>query len=89
MHIGLCPSLYWIKCNTHGTFRGSRGISICGGTFKSRLGTFIGAFSANIDIATSLHPEIRVAAYSNIFSHSRGCNPIWIECDSLNCSRVI
>jgi ribonuclease HI len=49
---------FWVKCNTDGASRGYPGTSSCGGIFRDHLGTFPGAFSANIGVATSLYAEI-------------------------------
>jgi ribonuclease HI len=73
----------WVKCNTDGASRGSPGASYCGGIFRDHLGTFLGAFSANIGVATSLYAEICVAIYAIEFALARGWTNLWLECDSL------
>jgi ribonuclease HI len=47
------------------------------------MGTFLGAFSANIGVATSLFAEICAAIYAIEFACTRGWNNFWLECDSL------
>jgi ribonuclease HI len=47
------------------------------------MGTFLGAFSANIGVATSLYAEICVAIYAIEFASGRGWSNLWLECDSL------
>jgi ribonuclease HI len=79
----LRPPYNWVKCNTDGASRGSPGASACGGLFRNHLGEFIGAFSANIGIATSLHAEICAAIFAIDFAMARGWTNLWLECDSL------
>lgn len=77
------PPSNWVKCNTDGASRGSPGASSCGGIFRDHLGTFLGAFSANIGVATSLYAEICAAIYAIDFALARGWTNLWLECDSL------
>jgi ribonuclease HI len=77
------PPSFWVKCNNDGASRGSLGISPCGGIFRDHLGTFLGAFSANIGVATSLYAAICAAIYAIEFAYARGWTNIWLECDSL------
>jgi ribonuclease HI len=77
------PPYNWIKCNTDGASRGSPGASACGGIFRDHTGNFLGAFSANIGVATSLFAEIYAAIYAIEFACTRGWNNLWLECDSL------
>ncbi|WJX41072.1 hypothetical protein P8452_28481 [Trifolium repens] len=77
------PPFNWVKCNTDGASRGSPGASSCGGIFRDHLGTFLGAFSANIGVATSLYAEICAAIYAIEFALARGWTNLWLECDSL------
>ncbi|XP_045799496.1 uncharacterized protein LOC123893739 [Trifolium pratense] len=68
----IMPPSFWVKCNTDGASRGSPGISSCGGIFRDHLGTFLGAFSANIGVATSLYAEICAAIYAIEFASAKG-----------------
>jgi hypothetical protein len=61
----------WVKCNTDGASRGSSGISSWGGIFKDHHGTFLGAFSSNIGVATSLYAEICTVIYAIEFVYAR------------------
>jgi ribonuclease HI len=79
----LRPPSNWVKCNTDGASRGSPGASACGGIFRGHLGTFLGAFSANIGVSTSLHAEICAAIYAIDFAWNRGWHNFWLESDSL------
>jgi ribonuclease HI len=47
-------------------------VSSCGGIFRDHMGTFLGAFSANIGVATSLYAEICAAIYAIEFASGRG-----------------
>ncbi|KAK2401040.1 hypothetical protein QL285_050673 [Trifolium repens] len=77
------PPSFWVKYNNDGASRGSLGISPCGGIFRDHLGTILGAFSANIGVATSLYAAICAAIYAIEFAYARGWTNIWLECDSL------
>ncbi|XP_045802493.1 uncharacterized protein LOC123896099 [Trifolium pratense] len=82
----IMPPSFWVKCNTDGASRGSPGISSCGGIFRDHLGTFLGAFSANIGVATSLYAEICAAIYAIEFASAKGWTRLWLESDPLSSS---
>lgn len=78
------PPYNWVKCNTDGASRGSLGASSSGGIIRDHMGTFIGAFSANIGVATSLYAEIICAViYAIEFASGSGWTNLWLEFDSL------
>jgi hypothetical protein len=66
------PPFNWVKCNTDGASRGSPEASSCGNIFRDHLGTFLGAFSTNICVDTSLYAEICAVIYAMEFALARG-----------------
>ncbi|GAU51216.1 hypothetical protein TSUD_11730 [Trifolium subterraneum] len=52
------PILNWIKCNCDGASMGNPGSSACGGLFRDANSSFLGVFSYNIGISTSLNAEL-------------------------------
>jgi hypothetical protein len=59
----IMPPNFWMKCNTNGAPKDLQISLHCGGIFRDYLGTFLGTFSANTDVATSLYAEICTGIY--------------------------
>jgi len=58
------PSPSWVKINTDGTARGYSGLAACGSIFRGSMGEFIGAFSAFLDVQTTLVAEFYGVIYA-------------------------
>jgi hypothetical protein len=52
------PILNWIKCNCDGASLGNPGPSSCGGIFRDSTSSFLGAFTYNLGISSSLNAEL-------------------------------
>ena len=74
------PSSPWLKVNTYGSVVG--GLAACGDLFKDSLGTFLGAFSCNIGIASIFHAETLAIILAIEHAAQHGWRNLWLESDS-------
>ena len=74
------PSSPWLKVNTDGLV--VDGLAACGGIFRDPLGTFLGAFTCNIGIASVFHAEILAFILAMKHAAQRGWRNLWLESDS-------
>jgi len=74
------PSPPWMKVNTDGFVVGNH--AACGGIFRNHLGTFLGAFTCNLDLDTIFSSEIQGFIFALEFAAQNGWTNIWLESDS-------
>jgi len=70
----------WLKVNTNGSVVG--GLAAYGGLFRDSLGTFLGAFSCNIGIASVFHAETLAFILAIDHAAQHGWRNLWLESDS-------
>jgi hypothetical protein len=77
------PIFTWIKCNCDGASLGNPGISACGGIFRNSDSCFLGAYSYNLDISSSLNAELVGAMLAIETTFNKGWSHLWLETDSM------
>ena len=80
------PSSPWLKVNTDGSVIG--GLAACGGIFRDSLGTYLGAFSCIIGLASVFHAEIYAFILAIEHAAHHGWRNIWLESDSTSALMV-
>jgi ribonuclease HI len=77
------PILNWVKCNCDGASLGNPGLSSCGGIFRNSDALFLGAFSFNLGISSSLNAELVGAMLAIETAVNKGWSQLWLESDSM------
>lgn len=80
---GLCPITTRLSVTLIGHLEDHRKSLSCSGIFRDHLDTFLGVFSTNIGVTTSLYAETFVVIYVFEFAHARGWTNLWLEFDPL------
>ena len=75
------PSPGWVKINTDGVARGYPGLATCGGIFRGSMEEFIGAFSAFLEVQTTLVAEFYKVIHVMEEAQKMGLTNVWLECD--------
>ncbi|XP_024630075.1 uncharacterized protein [Medicago truncatula] len=74
------PSPPLLKVNTDGSVVG--GLAACGGLFRDSSGSFLGAFSCNIGLASVFHAETLAFILALEHAAHHGWRNLWLESDS-------
>jgi ribonuclease HI len=74
------PTAPWLKVNTDGSSINNMGA--CGGLFRNHLGTFLGAFAANLGRCSVLETEVTAYILAMEYAAHHGWSHIWLESDS-------
>ncbi|KAK2361038.1 hypothetical protein QL285_086244 [Trifolium repens] len=77
------PIFNWVKCNCDGASLGNPGLSSCGGIFRNSDALFLGAFSFNLGISSSLNAELVGAMIAIETAVNKGWSQLWLESDSM------
>jgi len=65
------PIFNWVKCNTDGVAHGNPGIAACGGIFRNSEADFLGAFSINLGVTSTLNSELIAAMVAIEIAHAK------------------
>ena len=76
------PSPGWVKISTDGAARGYYGLATCACIFRGSMGEFIGAFSAFLEVQTSMVVEFYVVIHAMKEAQKIGLTNVWLEYDS-------
>jgi hypothetical protein len=74
------PSVPWLKVNMDGSVIGNH--VACGGLFRDRLGTFLGAFISNLGNSSVFTAEIHGFILALEYAAHNGWRNLWLESDS-------
>jgi len=74
------PSVLWLKVNTDGSVIGNH--DACGGLFRDRLGTLLGAFTYNLGNSSVFTAEIHGFILALEYAAHNGWRNLWLESDS-------
>jgi ribonuclease HI len=75
--------LNWVKCNCDGASLGNPEILSCGAIFRNSDAAFLGAYSFNFGISSSLNVELVGALEAIETTVNKGWSHIWLESDSM------
>jgi ribonuclease HI len=75
--------LNWVKCNCDGASLGNPKILSCGAIFRNSDAAFLGAYSFNFGISSSLNGELVGALVAIETTVNKGWSHIWLESDSM------
>jgi hypothetical protein len=74
------PSSPWLKVDTDASVL--TGYAICGGLFRDSRGSFLGAFSCNIGVASVFHSEVFAFILAMEHAALHGWRNVLLESDS-------
>lgn len=76
------PIIDCVKINTDGAWKSSSQKAGCGGVFRDHRGNFMGAYSSNLDIPSSIAAEVMAVIKAIQLAWLRDWKHIWLEVDS-------
>jgi ribonuclease HI len=79
----VAPIFNWVKCNCDGASLGNPDLSSCGGIFRNSDALFVGAFSFNLGISSSLNAELVDARIAIETAVNKGWSQLWLESYSM------
>jgi len=76
------PSPGWVKINTDEAASGYPSLATCGGIFRGSIRKFIGAFSAFLEVQTTMVAEFYGVIHAMEEAQNMLLTNVWFECDS-------